>query len=97
MADTAANVQLDHAIYLWVGDQRDLPVNVFEQRVPRELLGTHKVGRVQLVLVQGVVSKCLEHVGQQANVAQQIERHVLFKSFAVEDFPHVLRVRVVRL
>ena len=60
MADTTANVRLDHAIHLWVGNQRDQPVNVFEERVPRKLRRTNKVGRVQLVLVKGVVLECLD-------------------------------------
>ena len=80
-----------------VGDQRDRPVNVFEKSVLRELRRTYKVGRVQLVLVQGVVPERLEHVGQQANVAQQIESHVLLKILTVENLPHVLGLRVVRL
>ena len=58
---------------------------------------TSKVGRVQLVLVQGVVLESLEHVGQQAYVAQEVERLVLFETLAVKVFPHVLGVRVVRL
>ena len=56
-----------------------------------------KVGRVQLVFVQGVVPEGLEHVGQQLYVAQKIKRYVLFETLAVEVFPHVLGVRVVCL
>ena len=37
------------------------------------------------------------HVGQQANVAQELERHVIFEILAVKVFPHVLGVREVRL
>ena len=97
VADSAADVRLDHTIHLRVGDQRDWPVNVFEKRVSRKLRRAHKVGRVQLVLVQGVVPERLEHVGQQANVAYQIERHVLFETLAVKVFPNVLSVCIVRL
>ena len=88
---------MDHTIHLRVGDQRDKPVNVFEKSVLSELRRAHKVGRVQLVLVKGVVQEGLKHVGQQANVAQQIERHVLFETLAVKVLQHVLSVRIVRL
>ena len=74
MVDTAANVRLDHAIHFRVGDQRDRPVNVFEKSVLRELRRAHKVGRVQMVLFQGVVPDRLEHVSKQAHVAHKIER-----------------------
>ena len=39
----------------------------------------------------------LEHVGQQANVAQPVKRYVLFEIMAVEVLPHMLGVRIVRL
>ena len=83
MTDTAANVRLDHAIHLRVGDQRDRPVNVFKERVTRELRRTNKESRVKLVLVQRVVPERLKHVGQQANVAQQVEPPVLFETLTV--------------
>ena len=97
MAVTTADVRLDHSIHVWVGDQRDWPVNVFEKSVPSELWRAHKVGRVQLVLVHGVVPERLEHVGQQTNIAQKIDRHLLFETLAVEVLPHVLIARIVRL
>ena len=97
MADTAADVRLNHQIHLLVGDQWDWPVDVFEERVLSELRCTHKIRRVQLVFVQRVIPERLEHVGQQANVAQQVERHVLFESLPVKVFPHVLRGRIVSL
>ena len=50
-----------------------------------------------MVLVEEVVPERLEHVGQQADVAQQVKRHVLFETLAVKVFTHVLSVRVVRL
>ena len=68
MADTAPDVRLNYPIDLWVGNQRDRPVNVFKERVSPKLLCAHEVGRVQLVLVK-VVRERLEHVGLKAYVA----------------------------
>ena len=75
--DIAADVWLDYPIHLRVADQWDWPVDVFEERVPSEWRCTHKIGRVQLVLIKGVIPERLEHVGRKANVAQQMKRHVL--------------------
>ena len=97
MANTATDVRLDHPIHLRVGNQWDWPVNVFEERVSSELRCTNKIGWVQLVFVQRVIPERLEHVVQQANVAQQVERHVLFETLAVKVLPHVLSLRIVRL
>ena len=60
VADTTANVRLDHSLHLRVCDQQDRPVNVFQERVLRELRRTYKVGRVHLVLIQGFVSERLK-------------------------------------
>ena len=83
MADKTTNVLLDDAIHLQVGDQRDRPVNVFEEGGPLELRRTNKVGLVQLVLVEGVFLERLEQVGKTTNVTQQLDRHVLLDTLAV--------------
>ena len=88
---------VNHPIHLRIGDQWDWHVDVFQGCVPSELRCTNKIGRVQLVLVKGVIPERMEHVGQKANVAQQVKRHVLFETLAVEVLPHVLGVRVFGL
>ena len=83
MPDAAANVRLDHSIHFRVSDQRDQPVNVFKERVPRKLRHIYKVGRVELVLVR-VVPESLKHVGQQANIAQKVELYIFYKTRAMK-------------
>ena len=68
-----ADVRLDHPVDFRVGDQRDKTVDVFQKGIPSEFRRTHKVGLVQLVLVQLVVLKHLKHVGQQADVASKVD------------------------
>ena len=58
---------------------------------------THEVGGVQLVLVQGVVSEHLEHVGQQADVTQGVELHIILKGLTLKVFKHMLGLGVVGL
>ena len=55
----------------------------------------NKVSLVSLVIVQFVVSDCLEHVSQKANVALQVECNILLKILDVKVFPHMLRLHVV--
>ena len=100
VADATADVRLDHPIHLRIGNQRDRPVDVFEERVPRDMRRANRrahLGRVQLVLIKRLVSKRLEHVSQQANVAQNVELHVFFEIRAEKVVPHVLGMCVVSL
>ena len=64
VAEAASDVQMYYLIHLRLGDQQDRPVNVFENKVLRELRYAHEVGWVQLVFVQGVVIERLKHVDQ---------------------------------
>ena len=97
VADATADVLLDHPVHLRVGDQRDRLFDVFQQGVPCELRRTHEVGRVQLVLVQGVVSEHLEHVGLQADVAQEVELYIILEALTLKVREDVLGVGVVGL
>ena len=97
MADAASDVRLDHPIHLRLGDQRNWPVNMLKKRVPGELWSAHEVGRVQLVLVEGVVSEHLNHVGQQADVAQKVELHIIFEALTLKVCKHMLSVGVIGL
>ena len=71
-ANPAADVWLDHLVHFRVGNQRDRLVDVFQKGIPRELRRVDEVGRVKLVLLQGVVSEHVEHVGQQSDVAKKV-------------------------
>ena len=90
VAKVTANVLLDHPIHLRVDNQRNRPVYKLEKRISRELRRNNKVNWVQLVLFQGVFSEQLEHVGQQANVAQMGKRHIRLYILKAEILTHVL-------
>ena len=70
---------------------------MFEKRIPRELRRAYEVGRVQLVLVEGVVSEHLEHVGQQTDIAQEVELHVILEALTLKVRKILLGVAVVCL
>ena len=57
VADAAADVRLDHPVHLQIGDKRDRLVDVFQKGIPRELQCAHEVSRVQLILVERVVTE----------------------------------------
>ena len=97
VANTAADVWLEHPIYFPVSDHRDRPVDVFLKSVPRLLRCPLEVGRVQLILVHKVVLECLKHVGQQADVAYQIESPVLLKTVNENFRKRAGRVRSPRV
>ena len=80
VTDNVSDVRLDHPVHLRIGDQRDRLVNVFQKGIPRELRCAHEVSRVQLVLFERVVTEHLEHIGQQADVAQKVELHIILEA-----------------
>ena len=97
MAYAAADVRINYPVHFRVGDQRDRLLDVFQESIPRKLRRAHKVGRIQLVLLQGVVSENLKRVGQQADVAQKVELHLIIKVLTLKVCQHVLGVGVVGL
>ena len=68
---------------------------MFEKGIPRKLRSAHKVGGVELVLVQRVVSKHLEYIGQQADFTEKVELHIVFEALTLKVGEYVLGVCVV--
>ena len=57
---------------------------MFEKKFPLELRSAHEVGGVELVLVQRVVTKHSEYIGQQADVTEKIELHIVFEALTLK-------------
>ena len=68
---------------------------MFRKGIPRELRSAHEVGKVELVLVQRVVSKHLEYIGQQVDVTEKLELHIVFQALTLKVSEYVLGVCVV--
>ena len=97
VADAAADVRLHHPVHLRIGDQRDQLVDVFQESIPRELRCAHEISRVQLVLVERVLTEHLEHISQQADVAQKVELHIILEVLTLTFRVHLLGVGVIGL
>ena len=95
MTDAAADVRLDHPVYFRIGGEQDRPVDMFEKGIPRELGSVHEVGGVVMILVQRVVSKLMEYIGQQADVTEEVELHIIFESLTLKVGEFVLGVSVI--
>ena len=63
--------------------------------IPRELRCAHEVSQVQLELVERVVTEHLEHVVQQAVVAQEVELDIIIDVLTLEVRVHLLGVGVI--
>ena len=68
---------------------------MFENCIPRELRSAHEVGGVGLVLVQRVVSKHLQYIGQQEDVTEKVELHIVIQVLTLKVGDYVLGVFVV--
>ena len=90
MADAAADVGLDHPVHSRIGDQRDRLIDMFENGIPRQLRGAHEVDEVELVFVERVVSKHLKYFGQQADVTEEVELHIVFEALTLKVGEYVL-------
>ena len=80
-----------------VGDQWDRWDDVFSESIPRELRLAHTVGRVQLVLVGRVITEHLEHIGQQADVGQKVELHIILEALTLKISVQLLGMGVLGL
>ena len=95
MTDGVSHDRFDNPVHFRIGDQRDRPVDMFEKGISRELKSGHEVGGVELVLVQRVVSKYLEYIGQQAIVTEKVELHIILQAQTLKVVKYVLGVCVV--
>lgn len=77
VADFGSDVWLNNPIHLRIGNKRQQSVDVFEKLVKRELIRANKEGRVKMVLVKVVVLEHLDHVGQEVDVSQKVELHII--------------------
>ena len=97
VADAASDVGLNHAIHLQIGDEDDQAIEGLMQRAPCNLRRTHVVHRIELVLVERVSSKFLEHISEKGDVAQEIKRHVRSNILNHKVPLHSLRARKIRV
>ena len=70
---------------------------MFQEGIPRDLRCAHEVSRVQLVLFERVVTEHLKHIGQEADVAREVEVHMMFEVLTLKVRVHLLSVGVIGL
>ena len=97
MADASEDVRLDHPVHVRIGDQRYRLVDVYQEGIPRKLQCAHEVSRVQLVLVELDFTEHIKHIGQQADVAQEVELHIIIEVLTLKVRVHLLGVGIIGL
>ena len=63
VAIAASVVGQNHAVNLLIGDEEDRAIDVLEHCAPRKLRRANLIYRIELILVERVCSKFLEHIG----------------------------------
>ena len=96
VANAASDVGLIHAVHLRIGDEVDRAIDVLKQRASCKLRRAHVIHRIELVFVERVSSKPLEHIGEKGDVAQQIKQHVRAHILNSKVFPHSLGASIIR-
>ena len=95
MAYAVSDVRLDHLVHFRIGDQRDRPVYMYTKRSLLKLKRAHELGGVVLLLVQRVVFKHFESIGQPADVPVKIELHIVFEALTLKVGENVIGLCVV--